>query len=654
MTTYEEIKAARRTSHDVLAEERASNPYGEYRIEELLKTPLLQGYKPASTDDPLIQRLKAAQYVMQKAGNTTLKPILPLLLSIRGKPYHLHDHFPFSPFFRTRMSRMTLLKTGRQVSKSTSLASQGVLFSNCIPYFSTLYITPLFEMIRRFSQNYVAPFIETSPVGRLFSGTSTINNVLQRSFKNRSQMIFSFAYLDAERTRGISADKNVIDEVQDMDITFLPIIHETISASRDWGLIQYAGTPKTLDNTIERLWTDSSMAEWMVKCPHGGCGHWNIPALEFDLMKMIGPPHPDISDFRPGVVCAKCTKPVNPRPPYQGGTGRWVHRHRDRRWSFAGYHVPQIIMPMHYADPEKWQKLVDKMHGKGNTPIHVFYNEVCGESWDSGSKLVTVTDLKKAAVLPWERKVDQARDHIGGYLHRFCSVDWGGGGVSKGKSDLALQSYTSIAVLGLRPDGRVDTIYGYRSMNPHDHVREAKLIMGIMSIFKCSHLVHDYTGAGTVRETVLKQAGLNPNNILPVAYTGPAKGGLIHFKPATENHPRSHYTMDRNRALNYCCQFIKSQVIRFFQYDYHGSEDIGLMHDFLNLIEDKGESGSGRDPYKILRDPAGPDDFAQAVTMGTMMLFQMRGQWPDLSAYEDVQVSEEVMMSTRGSQILDW
>lgn len=396
------------------------------------------------------------------------------------------------------------------------------------------------------------------------------------------------------------------------------------------------------------------MAEWLIKCHHPGCSHWNIPALEYDLMKMIGPPHDDISEFRPGVICAKCAKPINPRPPYQGGTGRWVHRHADRRWSFAGYHVPQIIMPMHYADPEKWQKLNDKMAGRGNTPIHVFYNEVCGESWDSGSKLVTVTDLKKAAILPWERTVDQARNHTDGYLFRFCSVDWGGGGVSKGKSDLALQSYTSIAVCGLRPDGRVDVIYGYRSMNPHDHIREAKVVMGVMSTFKCSHLVHDYTGAGTVRETVMRQAGLGINNILPVTYTGPAKGGLIIFKPPTDNHPRAHYTMDRNRAINYTCQFIKSNVVRFFQYDYKGGEDVGLLHDFLNLIEDKGESGSGRDSYKILRDPSGPDDFAQAVTMGTMMLFQMHGRWPDLSAYEDIKVSEEIIMSTRGAQILDW
>lgn len=636
------------------AEEQIANSVvASLDMEVMQASELLTGYNPLETQDSFLQRLNMAQHVMKQSGNLTLKPFLPLLLSIRGKPYHLDDHFPFSPFFRTRMPRTTLLKTGRQVSKSTSLAAQGVLFSNCIPYFSTLYITPLFEMIRRFSQNYVAPFIETSPVGKLFSGQNTMNNVLQRSFKNRSQMIFSFAYLDAERTRGISADKNVIDEIQDMDIAFLPIIHETISASREWGLIQYAGTPKTLDNTIEKLWTDSSMAEWVIKC--SACNHWNIPALEFDLVKMIGPVREDITDNCPGTVCAKCSKVINPRPSFQGGTGRWVHRFPDKRWTFAGYHVPQIIMPMHYGNIEKWQKLVDKKEGKGNVPINVFYNEVCGESWDSGAKIVTVTDLKKAACLPWHNVVDEAKEHLENYLIRFVAVDWGGGGVNKGKSDLALQSYTSIAVLGLTPDGRVDVIYGYRSMRPHDHIYEARIILGMMNTFRCSHVVHDYTGAGTVRETVLVQAGLSLNNILPVAYIGPAKGGLILYKPPTRLHPRGHYAMDRNRALNYCCQFIKSGIVRFFQYDYKGTSDVGLLHDFLNLIEDKTDTGIGKSKYKILRDPSGPDDFAQAVTMGTMMIYQMHGKWPNMAAYEDVEVSEDVIMSARGAvQSLDW
>jgi len=624
-------------------------------IDKALKLPIFSGYIAKPYRDPLMRRLDMAQFVMKKSNNVTLKPMLPLLLGIKGKPYHLHDHFPFSPFFRTRLARTTLLKTGRQVSKSTSLASQGVLFSNCIPYFSTLYITPLFEMIRRFSQNYVARFIEDSPVGKLFSNTSTTNNVLQRSFANRSQMLFSFAYLDAERTRGISADKNVIDEVQDMDISLLSIIHETMSASVNWGLKQYAGTPKTLDNTIERLWQDSSMAEWMIRCPHPGCHHYNVPALEYDLNDMVGPAHSGVSEECPGVICAKCAKPINPRPPYQGGTGRWVHRHPGRRWDSAGYHVPQMIMPMHYANAEKWQTLVNKRDGKGNTPISVYYNEVCGESYDSGSKLVSLSELRRAACLPWRNKVREATQNIDHYLYRIVAVDWGGGGVSRGKSDWALQSYTSAAVLGFRADGRIDVIYGYRSLHPHAHVKEAQVILGMMSHFRCSHIVHDYTGAGTVRETVLAQAGVPMNNILPVAYTGPAKGGLIHFKPATNVHPRAHHQMDRNRALNYCCQFIKSGIIRFFQYDYAGSEDVGLLHDFLNLIEDKTSTGTGKDKYKILRDPAGPDDFAQAVTMGSMMLFELAKRWPNLADYEDIEVDDATRLSVAGlNETLDW
>ena len=89
--SYEDIKNARKTAQQVLAEEKAENKYG-IDIDALMDTPMMQGYRPGPTDDPIVQRLKMAQYVMGQSGHTTLKPVLPLLLSIRGKPYHLHDH----------------------------------------------------------------------------------------------------------------------------------------------------------------------------------------------------------------------------------------------------------------------------------------------------------------------------------------------------------------------------------------------------------------------------------------------------------------------------------------------------------------------------------------------------------------------------------
>ena len=240
----------------------------------------------------------------------SLEPLLPLVLNLNGRPYTIKDHFAFSPLFRVLTPKNQVWCTGRQVSKSTSLAAHGVVFSNAVPFFKTLYITPRFEQIRRFSNNYVRPFVDLSPIKSQWSGTSTENSVLQRSFKNNSMMLFSFALLDADRVRGVSADRVCIDEVQDMDPDHIPIIQETMSYSR-WGTSYYTGTPKTLDNLIYGLYKRSSQAEWFIPCE--SCKHWNIPALEHDLDAMIGDYNIHISEKQPGTVCAKCRKPVNPR-----------------------------------------------------------------------------------------------------------------------------------------------------------------------------------------------------------------------------------------------------------------------------------------------------------------------------------------------------
>ena len=172
---------------------------------------------------------------------------------------------------------------------------------------------------------------------------------------------------------------------------------------------------------------------------------------------MIGPAHDGISEAIPGVVCAKCRKHLNPR------AGRWIHSYPERRWSFAGYHVPQIILPLHYANPEKWDLLVGKLEGRGNTTITTFLNEVCGESHDEGSRLLTETDLKGAAVLPWPNDWRQASENIGGYVRRVLAVDWGGGGGSigaVGEGGRTRTSFTCLAVLGLCPDGKIDVLWG--------------------------------------------------------------------------------------------------------------------------------------------------------------------------------------------------
>lgn len=429
---------------------------------------------------------------------------------------------------------------------------------------------------------------------------------------------------------------NCIDEIQEMNWDFLGVIHETMSGSEDWGLIQYAGTPKSLDNTIERLWNDSSQAEWLIRCPHGGCGHWNIPNLDHDLVAMIGPAHDNVGPGCPGTVCGKCRRPVDP------STGHWYHFNKELRWSFAGYHVPQIIMPMHYASPVKWAVLVGKHQ---NLPPNTFFNEVCGESYDAGSKLVTLTELKAACCLPWKNVADEAKAKLKAYKHRVVAVDWGGNGgmVKVGKQKVQRVSFTVVAALGILPSGKVDVIWAYRVLRSLDFDFEVNLIVSAVRTFKCSHVVHDYGGAGAEREYLLLRAGFPHERIIPIKYHGAAAKHPMVYKEPTDEHPRAWYSVDKSWSLGLTCHAIRKGYVRFFEYDYTSNEQPGLVHDFLALQEENVERKGLTDVHYITRNPVLHDDFAQAVNIGCNTLWYMTDGWPDLADANKFQIDQKLL-----------
>jgi hypothetical protein len=595
------------------------------------------------TDAASVQaRAVVLKELAQQHAFPSLEPILPMVLNLNGRPYSLQNHFPFAPLFRLLTPKNQVWCTGRQVSKSTSLAAHGVVVANSIPFFKTLFITPLYEQIRRFSNNYVRPFIDQSPVKAQWSGTSTENSVLQRSFKNNSMMLFSFALLDSDRIRGVSADRVCIDEVQDMDPDHVPIIQETMSYSR-WATSYYTGTPKTLDNLIYGLYKRSSQAEWFIPCH--SCKHWNIPALEYDLDAMIGPYSDHISEKYPGTVCAKCQKPVSPRH------GRWVHRYPERRWQFSGYHVPQMILPLHFSDPEKWSTLLLKREGFGNMTQAQFYNEVMGESVDTGQKLISETDLKAACLLDWENKKEpdpKCFTNLSHYKHRILAIDWGGGGE-------AGVSFTVLSVLGFRPDGTIDVLWAKRLLIGGDHLAEAVECMRWSNLFNCDFVAHDYTGAGTVRETVMVQAGFNLERVLALRLVRSASQDLMVYKPPTEINHRAHYSLDKTRSLLYTCQAIKLKQVRFFQYDWASQDSPGLISDFLALVEEKAESRLGGDIYTITRNTLLTDDFAQAVNLGCSALWHVNNAWPNFAEIAGVaRLSERTVKAQTPVDDDDW
>ena len=525
---------------------------------------------------------------------------------------------------------------GNVSHNSTCLAAQGVVQAATLPYFTTLCIAPLYEMIRRFSSNYVRPFIDESPIKHMLTSTKTENNVLQRSFVNHSRMMFSFAFLNADRVRGIPASKVQVDEAQDLDPTFLPIILECLSASLGtYGLSQYTFTPKTEEALSEKLWRSSSMAEWVIRCQ--ACNKFSIPSIGQDLDKMIGPWHQDISEARPGVVCARCARPIFPRQ------GRYVHARPDRRGDIEGYHIPQFIMPMHYSSPKAWRILTRKREGYNNTPTNVFYNEVCGETFSKGAQLITEAELMAAATLNLNT-IEEARKILQSYTHRVLAVDWGGGGEEE-------VSFTTIAGMGLLPGGQIDVFYGFRSLTPHDHVGEARLVLRLLDLLGCSHLVHDYTGAGALRETMIVQSGLPEQRSIPVAYIRAASGPILRFIPATARHPRNYYQVDKSRSLVLACNQIRFKQLQFFRVGENTShEEQNLLQDFLALVEDKINTRLGSDIYTVIKRPHASDDFAQAVNIGMVALYHMSQQWPQVAHVAEMELPPELASAISPSE----
>ena len=73
--------------------------------------------------------------------------------------------------------------------------------------------------------------------------------------------------------------------------------------------IMYSGTPKTSKGTLGKLWTSSSMNEWMVKCEALGCKKWNVLDAEC------------VGDH--GAICRYCGKPLDTT------RGEWVITNED-------------------------------------------------------------------------------------------------------------------------------------------------------------------------------------------------------------------------------------------------------------------------------------------------------------------------------------
>jgi hypothetical protein len=548
---------------------------------------------------------------------------LTSMLRLNGKPFTLAKHRFFEPMFYPNLPDRTLLVCARQVGKSTHIAAQGVLQAASIPRFKVLFMAPQFEQIRRFSHQYIRQFVHESYMKDFLMDKNCVDSVLQKSFKNGSEIWFSFALLSVDRIRGLAVDGIRVDEIQDLNPDFLDIVRECMSASEKRSEM-YAGTSKTIDNVIEQLRLQSSQAEWFKRC---GCGHWNIPTIEgsgagLGVMEMIRPE---------GFSCAKCQQLLNPE------FGQWVHKYPERCDKFPSYHIPQVIAPVHYGNAKNWRQLLLK---RETMPTATFINEVLGEACDEGQRLVSQTEIQQVSILPANSKENAANARQ--YSDRILGIDWGGKG-SK------FQSMTAAAVACYSGgSSAIDIIFGHVFPPLMDSVIETKEVVELANMFKCTSIAHDVAVAGELRLSIMKDLGVPENRLINCRYAG---GGnmksLVQFVPATDMNPNNYYNMDKSRVIAAICLGIKNKSIRFPQYESctDSSGENFLLH-FLAVYEESSESSFGVEKRFIKRNPGMPDDFIHAVAFAVISLWR---RYPELIP----NLSDEVLSDSEAAHLAD-
>ena len=590
--------------------------------------------------------------------------LLPLFFNLRGKPLTLKNHFHFRSLFARVLPEQVTYKTARQVAKSASNGTQSVVMGAATPYYNILHVTPLFEMIRKFSANYVAPLIEESALRDMFVSPHCNKSVLQRSLRNGSNLFFTFAFNDCIRVRGNTANCIKYDEYQNLDASFEPIINQTVAAVKA-GLdftdeeavaaanapcIMRFGTPLTFENGLEQAWETSSQAEWVISCEK--CKKINVPSLREDLEKMLGPRErkEPVTPQTPGLVCARCGHYLYTR------NGRWRHAFPERRQTHVGYHIPQCVMPFHCEDQQGWTTLQQYRFNRNRASEAEFYNEICGESYDHGAKLISVTDLRHAAVLGPREDLDAhlAAIRAGRYVDWGMGIDWGGGGLSG-------ISKTAFAFAGLRGDGVVEVFSGFRSQTPNDFNLEANRAKDIAYTYKCRFIAMDFHGPGNrLRWDKMLELGIPKSMTIPVSYTRVGNGAISRTVPEDrkERVPQ-HVQLNKARSFLTISQLIRSGRIRFFQYDYKSKEFPGLLYDFTSLAEDRVKLKQAGEVYTIIHVPTiGPDDFADAVNYVICGLFNRAGSWPDtgsIMTIADLTPEQQAMIDPKyRDENLDW
>lgn len=495
------------------------------------------------------------------------------MIVLDGQQFSLFD-YPFYHEIYNKTPNKLVLICGRQVAKTTT--TDNIIITNAIarPFFKQLYVAPTQKQAQVFSSQRLGKTIKYSPlISAYLIDPKLANGVWHRAFANGADINVSYAYDDPDRARGLSADLVAYDEIQDIIFdAVVPVISEA-SANSDYSFEVFAGTPKTMDNPAEMLWSKSTKYEWFIKCE--GCGMYNYVTSAKSLGKR-------------GLICLKCGKGINSRNGFWYPTG-------DPNAELKGYHVPQPILPRNAEVPARWDKLLYKIES-GTYSDTKIKNEVFGVSDATGTRLVNRDDMMRMCmnytidVNPLDqvfRGVDRSKITAG--------VDWSGDGKGTGTS------LTSLFIQGYVTGTQKRRCLFYKTWVPGTHyVTVIDEIAKICDRFGVVLAVGD-AGGGAVANAYLTEK-LGGRRVLQSQY--------VASKTAVSWNRVDRLSVDRTAAIDSVMMMYRNGTYEL----PHAPQAEEYIQNVMALHEtttDTQAAGSGRRIWQ--RNPASADDLVHST-----------------------------------------
>ena len=452
-------------------------------------------------------------------------------------------------------AKRILLCCGRQVEKSTLIGNRMIIYSCLVPNFKTLYVSPSSTQTKTFSSDRIKDPLETSDVLRRFTTTALQQNIFEKQFVNRSKITLRYAFLNADRTRGIPSWGIFIDEFQDILGDNVPVIEQSSShAPPNWQRFIYAGTPKSLDNTLEYYRSGSTaqgrpmstMGEWVVPCDaHGGEGgrYWNILG-EKNLGKKF-------------LICEKCGKQINPQTP----DAQWAQQNADG--IYESYRIPQLMVP--------WRNWDDIMLDYSRYSRDRFYNEVLGISFDSGLRPISRTQVRACC----KDDIRMSFEELEKYKNLahgqpvWAGIDWGTGE----------NSYTVLS-LGTYIAGKFRIFYIHRFTGEEtDPERQLEQIVSLLKYFSVKYIGVDYGGGHYPNDHLVRKFG--PQRVQRYQYMARGK------KKVAFNGPLRRWQLLRTEVMSDIFNAIKRQQLDFPSWAEFQEP---FAQDMLNIYSEYNES----------------------------------------------------------------